>query len=224
MWALAPSAIKHAEYTSLGPQNATGPSIALIEIAKSNPSNVHEQTNTLLPPQSPQPISPSQFSGDHTHHDIKYLEQLLDSSLADILTPRAYNTFKALYALAALDAQASSTEPRGSEIPTRSTSSDIGNDDPSSNNRSPPLPNSSLAVPRTGRIHISFSVDYVLHFSWARLAAVACLVAFFSLPRLCERIFRMDYLVHFSWARLAAVACLVVFISLPRFYERIFRM
>jgi hypothetical protein len=158
----------------------TGPPTAPAEIAKSNPSSVHLQTNTLSPPQSPQPTSPSHFSGD-THHHIKYIEQLLDSSLADVLTPRAYDTVKALYALAALDAQASGTKPRGSEI---LTFSDIGND-------SPPLPNSRLAVPRTGRIHISFSVDYVVHFSWAGLAAVACLVVFLMLPPLCKRIFRM---------------------------------
>jgi hypothetical protein len=202
MWALAPSAIKHVECVlpPLDPQNATaGPPTAPTENAKSNPSNVHLQTDALSPPQSPQPISPSQFSGDHIHHHIKYLEQLLDSSLAtvaviqfsgntlaDVLTPRAYDTFKALYALATLDAPASSTKPRGSEI------SDIGNDCPYCN-RSPPLPNSNLAVPRTGRIHISFSasVDYVVHFSWAGLAAVACLVVILILPRLCERIFRM---------------------------------
>jgi hypothetical protein len=157
----------------------TGSPTAPAEIAK---SSVHLQTNAHSPPQSPQPTSPSHFSGD-THHHIKYIEQLLDSNLADVLTPRAYDTVKALCALAALDAQASGTKPRGSEI---LTFSDIDND-------SPPLPNSSLAVPRTGRIHISFSasVDYVVHFSWAGLAAVACLVVILILPRLCERIFRM---------------------------------
>jgi hypothetical protein len=142
------------------------------------------QTNAISPPQSPQTISPSHI-GDHTHRQIKYLEQLLDSSLAtvaviqfsgntlaDVLTPHAYNTFKALYVLAALDAPASSTnlKPRGSEIPTRST--DFGNDCFYSSDRSesPPLPNSSLAVPR-------ISVDYVVLFSWARfLVAVSFLV------------------------------------------------
>ena len=101
---------KHVEYhflPPLGPQNLT---TAPTEIAnKSNSSDVHLQMNALSPPQSPQPISPSHLSGDHTHHNIKYLEQLLDSSLAtvadiqfsgntlaDVLTPRAYNTFKAL--------------------------------------------------------------------------------------------------------------------------------
>ena len=158
--------------------------------------------NALSPPQSPQPISPSHLSGDHTHHNIKYLEQLLDSSLAtvaviqcsgnplaDVITPRAYNTFKALYALAALEAPASNTNLRGSEIPTRSEStfSDIDNDCPYSSTRSPPLPSTSLVVPRTGRIHTSISVDYVMLFSLAGLAAVSCLVVFFNLPRLCER-------------------------------------
>ena len=154
-------------FPPLGPHNATSPPTAPTEIAKNSPSNLHLQTN----PQSPQSISPSHFSGDHTHHNIKYLEQLLDSSLAtvaviqlsgstlaDVLTPRAYDTFKTLYALAALDAPPSSTNPRGSEIPTRSTFSDVGNDCPCSSNRSPPLLNSSLAVPRTGRIHLSISV------------------------------------------------------------------
>ena len=179
----------------------TSPPTAPTEIA--NPSNMHLQleTNALSPSQSPHPISPSHFSGDHTHHSVKYLEQLLDSSLAtaaviqfsgstlaDVLTPRAYDTFKALYALAALDAAASSTKPRGSEIPSRSTFSDIGNGCPYSSNRSHPFPNSSLAVPRNGRIYISISVDYVM---WAALAAVSFLAVymFFSLPQLqvCER-------------------------------------
>ena len=157
--------------------------------------------NALFPPQSPQPIPPPDLSGDHTHHNIKYLEQLLDSSLAtvaviqfsgntlaDVLTPRAYNTLKALYALADLDAPESSTKPR-CEIPTRSTPPDIGNDCTHSSNRSPPLPNPSLAVlnPRTGRIHTSISVDCVMLFSWAGLAAVCCLVVFYNIPRLCER-------------------------------------
>jgi hypothetical protein len=180
---------KHVEYVRppLGPQNATGPPTAQIEMAESNLSNAHLQTNALSPPQSPQPTSPTHVSRDHTHYHIKYLEQLLDSSLAtvaviqlsgntlsDVLTPRAYETFKLLYALAALDAPASSTKPRGSEIPTRrSTFSDIGNDFPHSNNRSPPLPNSSLAVPRTGRLNISISV-----------AAVYFLIS--KLLRLCE--------------------------------------
>ena len=146
--------------------------------------------DALSIPQS-QPISPSHFSGDDTHHNIKSLEQLLDSSLAtlaviqfsgsplpDVLTPRAHDTFKALYALAALDAPASSTKPRGSEIPTPSTFSDIGNNCPYPSNRSPSLPNLSLAVPRTGRIHLSISVDYVMFFSWTGLAVVSCLFFF----------------------------------------------
>ena len=209
MWAFAPFAIKHVEYVLphqvLDPQNATGSPTAPTEIAKSsNPSNVCLQTNALSPPQSPQPISPSHFLGDHTHHYIKHLEQLLDSSLAtvaviqfsgntlaDVLTPRAYNTFKALYALADLDAPASSTKARGSEIPARSAFSGIGNDCPNSSNRSPPLPNSSLAVPRTGRIHISIPMDYVILFSWAGLAVVSCFVFFLNLSRHCERIFKM---------------------------------
>ena len=171
-----------------------GPPTTPTKIAKSNPSIVNLQTNPLSPPQSPQPIPPSHFSADHTHHIIKYLEQLLDSSLAtaaviqfsgntlaDVLTPRAYDTFKALYALAALDVPTSSTKPRGSKIPTRSTFSDIGNDCPYSSHFSPPLRNSSLAVPHTGKIHvhISFSVDYVFFFSWVGLAAVSCLAVIY---------------------------------------------
>ena len=177
---LAPSTLQHVEYVlpPLGPQNATSPPTAPTKIAE---NNVHMQMNALSPPQSPQPISPSHISGDHTHHNIKYLEQLLDSSLAtvaviqfsgntlaDVLTPRAYDTFKALYTLAALDAAASSTKLYPS-------------------NRSPPLPNPSLAVPRTGRIHISISVDNVILFLWAGFAAVAFLVVFFNFPLLCER-------------------------------------
>ena len=203
MWTLAPSAIKHVEYVrlpALGPQHATGPLTltAPTDIAKRNPSNVHLQTNALSPGplQSPQPSSQSHISGDpghwHTHHNIKYLEQLLDSSLAtvaliqisgsplqDVLSPRAYNTFKALYALAALDAPTSSTKPEESEIPTSFIFSDIGNRCPYSCNRSPPLPNSTLVpVPRTGRIHVhvSISVAYVMLFSWAGLAAVSCVL------------------------------------------------
>ena len=153
------------------------------------------ETNALSPPQSPQPISSS-----HTHHNIKHLEQLLDSSLAtaaiiqfsgstlaDVLTPRAYDTFKTLYVLAALDAAVSSTKPRGSEIPTHPTFNDIGNDCPYSSNHSRHLPNSNLAVPRNDRIQISISADYVMLFSWAVLAAFSFLLVFFNLPRLCER-------------------------------------
>ena len=197
MWALALSAIKYIEYVhpSLGLQSATGYPTAQTENAKSKHSNIALQMDAFSLPQSSQPILPSHFSGDHTvtRHNIKYLEQLLDSSLAtvaviqfsgsplpDVLTPRAYDTFKALYALAALDAPASSTKPRESEIPTCSTFSDIqvGNDCP---NRSPPLPKPSLAVPRTGRIHvhISIPVNYVMIFSWVGLAAVSCLVVIF---------------------------------------------
>jgi hypothetical protein len=158
------------------------------EIAKSN-----LQTNALSPPQSPQPITSSHFSGDHPHHNKNYPEQLLDSSLAtgntvtlaDVLTPRAYDTFKALYLLAALDAATS--KPRGSDIPNRSTFPEIGNDCPYSSIHSPPLPNSNLAVPRTGSIHISISVDNVMLFSWAGLAVVSFLLVFFNFPQLCER-------------------------------------
>ena len=211
MWAFGPSAgaIKHVEYVlpPLGPQNPTGSATAPTEIATSNYSNVHlQQTNALSPPQTPQPISPSHISGDHIHHNIKHLEQLLDSSLAtvaviqfsgnalpDVLTPRAYNTFKALCALVALDAAMSSTKPRGSEIPTRSTLSDIGNNCQClySSNLSPPLLNSSIAVTRTGRVHvhISISVDNFVLFWWAGLVTVSCLVVLFSLPGLFERIF-----------------------------------
>ena len=161
-----------------------------------------ENTHFADAPQSPQPISPSHLSGDHTtHHNIEYLEQLLDSSLAtvaviqfsgntlaDVLTPRAYDTFKALYALAALDVAAS--KPRWIEISTRSIfpeSSKIGNDCLYSSNCSPPLPNSEscLGVSRIGRIHahMSISVDCVILFSWAGLAAVSFLVVFFNLLR-----------------------------------------
>ena len=210
MWALASSAtgIKRV-IPPLDPQNATDLPSASTEIAKSNHSDLSLQMNGLSPPQFPQPISPSHFSGDHTHHYIKYLEQLLDSSLAtvaiiqisgstlaDVLTPRAYDTFKALYAVAALDAPlaapASSTNSRGSEIPTRSSFSDIGNKDCRySSSCTPPLPNSRPAIPHNGKIHISISVDYIILFSLVGLAVVSCLVVFVSLPSHCERIFRM---------------------------------
>ena len=157
--------------------------------------------NVLSPHQSPQPISPSHLSRDHTHHNIKYLEQLLDSSLAtiaviqfsgntlaDVLTPRAYDTFKALYALAALDPQPSGTKPPESEIPIRSTSSHVDNDCLYSSNRSPLSLNSSLAVPRNGRLHISISVDYVMLFSWAGFMVLSILLVFFNLSRFCEKI------------------------------------
>ena len=201
MWALGPSPIRHDEYVlpSLGPQNGTGPqtTTAPAETAK---SDMHLIRNALPPLQSPQPIPPSHFSGDHTHHNIKCLEQLLDSSLAtviqfsgntlaDVLTPRAYDAFKALHALAALDAAASSTKPRGSEpeIPNCSAFPDVGNDCPYSSNHLPPFRNSNLTVPRTDRINISISVHYVILFSWAGMAALSFLVVFFNLPRLCER-------------------------------------
>ena len=213
MWALRlalSTLIKRVEYVllpPLGPQNATGPpstipffpaQICLDPHICTPVSTAVQHAAALSPlaPQSPQPISPSHISEDHTHHNIKYLEQLLESSLAtiaviqfsgnnleNVLTPRAYDTVKALYALAALDVPASesSTKPRGGVVPPSSTSSDIGNDCPYSSNRSPPLLNSSLVVPRTGR-------DYVMLLSGVGLAAVSCLV-FFTLPRLCERIF-----------------------------------
>ena len=204
MWALAPSAIKHVEYVRLplGPQNATGPPTAPTEIAK---SNVHLQTSAVSPLQCPEPMSPAHCSGDHTQH----LEQLLDSSLAtvaviqfsgitmaDVLTPRAHNTIRALYALAALDAAASSstkTRRNDSEILTRSTFSDKDNDYPYSSNLSSHLPMSRLAVPRTVRMHghwhTCITVDYIVIISWAGLVAGFCVVVFFNFPWLCERIF-----------------------------------
>ena len=57
-------AIRHEYTLPLGPQNATDPPTAPIEIAKSNPSNVHLQTNAPSLPQSLQPIT-SHTSGDH---------------------------------------------------------------------------------------------------------------------------------------------------------------
>ena len=115
------------------------PTTAPIEIAKSNPSNVHLQTSAPSLPQSPQLI-PSHSSEDHTQ---------------------------------------TSTKPRGSEFPTRSTFSDIGND---SSNCSPLLPNSSPAVLPTGtsrlHVHVSISMDYVMFYSWLGLATVCCLAVF----------------------------------------------
>ena len=169
----------------LDPENATGPPTAPTEIAKSNPSNVHLQTNAL---------SPSNLL-NLSHHQIsletiKYLEQLLNSSLAtvaaiqfsgntlaNVLTPRAYDTNKALYALAALDIPTLSTTPRESDTPTRSTFSDIGNNSLCSSNRSPPLPNSNLVVPCTGRIVIYIyqslrSMSYIFRWPDWRLSAV----------------------------------------------------
>ena len=81
------------------------------------------------------------------------------------------------------EAAESSTKTKGSEI----TFSDIENDCPHSSNRSPPLPNSSLAIPRTGRIHISISVDNVILFIWAGLAAVFFLVVLFNFALLFGR-------------------------------------
>ena len=196
----------HIEYVlpPLDPQNATNPPTAPTEIAESTPSDVHLQTNALSPPQSPQHISPSQFSGDHIHHNIKYLEQLLDSSLAtaaviqfsgntlaDVLTPRAYDAFKTVHALAHLDSPALSikTTSRRSDIPTRrSTVSEIGDDCPSSYSRNrsefPPMSNSNLAADsqaRTVRIHVSIviSVDHSGLFSCVGLAALYCFVLVF---------------------------------------------
>ena len=174
---------------SLGPQNATGSGTAPTEIIKISSSNMNLQTNALSSPQSSQSISQSHLSGGHTYHNVKYLEQLLDSSLAtvaviqfsgntlaEVLTPRAYDTFKALYTLADLDAPSLSSKARGSEI--LSTFSENCNDCPYSIKFSPLFPNSSLAVPRTGRIHISISVDHVILFSWAGLVAVSFFVLF----------------------------------------------
>ena len=97
MWTPAPFAIRHIEYIL---PRLTAPT----EIAMSNHINVDLQMNALPLPQSSQPIPPSHLSGDNTYHNIKYLEQLLDSSLAtvaviqfsgntlaDVLTPRAYD-------------------------------------------------------------------------------------------------------------------------------------
>ena len=111
--------------------------------------------------------------------------QFSGNTLEDVLTLRAYNTFKALYALAALDRPGSSNEPRENEIPTCSepTFSVNGNDCIYLSNHSILLLNSSLAVPRNGRIHISISIDYVILLSWTRLAAVSLL-----LPQLCKKI------------------------------------
>ena len=112
--------------------------------------------------------------------------QFSGNTLADVLTPRAYDTFKTLYALAALDETASSTKRRWSEIPNRSIFSNIGNGCPYLSSPSPPLLNSNLAVHPRGRIHISISVDYVVLLSWAVLAAVSFLVVFFIFPWICD--------------------------------------
>ena len=207
-FASSESAIKHV-LPPIGPQNATSSPTAptSTETAKSNFGNVHLLRNSALSPaqfESPQPISQSHFSGDHTHHNMKHLEQLLDSSLAtvaviqisgntltDVLTPRAYETVKALYALAALDTAALSTKPRGGS-PNRSTFPDIGNEyqGPYSGSLLPPFPNSSPVIPFTGKIHISISVNYVMLFLWAGWAAVSFLVASSNSPHHCEEIKR----------------------------------
>ena len=89
-----------------------------------------------------------------------------------------------------LDAAALSTvtKSRGGEIPNRFTFPDISNDCPYLSNHLPPFPNSSLVLPpsRSNRIHISISVEYVMLFSLARMAALYFLVAIFNLPRLCD--------------------------------------
>ena len=142
---------------------------------------------------SPHPISSTYLTIRflwRPYHQIKYLEQLLNSSLAtvaaiqfsgntlaNVLTPCAYDTNKALYALAALDIPTLSTTPRESDTPTRSTFSDIGNNSLCSSNRSPPLPNSNLVVPCTGRIVIYIyqslrSMSYIFRWPDWRLSAV----------------------------------------------------
>ena len=55
---------------------------------------------------------------------------------------------------------------------------------PHSSNHLHPFQNSSFTVSRTGKIHISISMDF--HFSLAGIAAVCFLVVFLKLPRFCE--------------------------------------
>ena len=164
----------------------------------SNPSDVPLQNHAQSPPdQSLRSISPSYLSGDHTHRDLKYLGRLLESSLAtiaiiqfsgntlaDIFTPRANDSFKALCALAPSDGPTSSTKSQVGDIPTRSDFSNTPTD--SNKPDSPPLPYSSLAVSRTFRTHISISVGYEVLFSWTGFVAVSCLVFYVTnLPQFC---------------------------------------
>ena len=84
------------------------------------------------------------------------------------LTPRPYDNFKALYTLAALDAAASSFTLRRSEIPTRSTFSDIDNDYHNVlnlrgrrvNTTSPPL-TTAFSVTNTQHHHCEFLLTRV---------------------------------------------------------------
>ena len=93
---------------------------------------------TLKEPAKPPRSGPPDTSSDRTYRDLEHLlEQLLDSSLAtvaiihfsgnrlaDVLTPRARDAFKALYALVALDVSFLSTNLKhtGGDPSTVSTS------------------------------------------------------------------------------------------------------
>ena len=150
----------------------------------SSPSDLSLQMNAqclLSPSQAFGTIVPSYFSGDHIYHHLKYLERLLDRSLAtaavipfsgntlaDILTPRAQDT---LYALLALNMLVTSSKPRVRDIPAHSALSDfdIGNDQCPFHHSLPPPPNSGPdVVPSTAcRINISISMDYNLNVLFA---------------------------------------------------------
>ena len=164
----------------------------------SSPNNVSLQMNTQSlpsPSQAFETVVPSYFSGDHIYHRLKYLERLLDCSLAtaavihfsgntlaDILTPRAQDT---LYALLALNMLLTSSKPRVRDTPAHSASSDfdIGNDQCPFHHSLPPLPNSSPLVLSTAcTINISISMDYKLNvlFSWTAFAVFSVsFLAFF---------------------------------------------
>lgn len=170
-----------------------------ITISNLNPSDVPLQANpqpSLFPAQSPRPISPVHFCGDHTCPcDFKYLEQLLESplatataihlsgnTLADVLTPRAHDVLKALHALAALD-----MSKVASYIPDFSAFFGIRNDHPypstSNPDQSPPMPNHRLAVPCACGIHLCISMPCITRMWWAPLVFFFVII---SAPQYCN--------------------------------------
>ena len=161
-------------------------------------ADVPLQTNNyhpcLDPTKTPRPFQRSDFSIDRARRELEHLEQLLGSSLAtaavvrfsgntfaDILTPRAYDVFKAFRAL---DVSFSSSNRIVGDPLT--ASSNIRNDYFSNPHRSFPSPFPNLAAPGTSRSHISIPVHHAVLFSSASLMVFFCLVFFImAFPRLC---------------------------------------
>ena len=161
-------------------------------------ADVPLQTNNyrphLYPTKTPRPFQRSDFSSDRAKCELEHLEQLLGTSLAtaavvrfsgntfaDILTPRAYDVFKAFRAL---DVSFSSSNRIVGDLPT--ASSDIRNDYFSNPHQSFPSPSPNLAAPGTSRSHILIPVHHAVLFSSAILMVFSCLVFFIiAFPRLC---------------------------------------